>query len=92
MIHSIHFYEYLSKHCEATKDIILLTFAIQLLSCYSTYFWNLWLSAPIYAFYKAWVNYIWPWFTAAPAELTDQEKKRLAKKEKKREKMQYKFR
>ena len=41
--------------------------------------------APGYAFYQLWVNLLWPWFRAGSGddELSDKDKKRQLKREKK---------
>ena len=43
------------------------------------------LQAPGYAFYQLWVNLLWPWFQAGSGdeELSDKDRKRQSKREKK---------
>eukprot|EP00106_Octopus_bimaculoides_P016368 XP_014783810.1 PREDICTED: transmembrane protein 208-like [Octopus bimaculoides] len=52
-----------------SKDLILMTCIVQILSLISNYFWLLWLVVPGRAFYLLWVNILAPWFFApAPEE------------------------
>jgi len=43
------------------------------------------LQAPGYAFYQLWTNLLWPWFQAGSGgeEMSDKDRKRQMKKEKK---------
>merc|ERR1712173_258948 len=79
----------IEKGAENTQDVIFLTCGIQVLSLYSTWAWILWLIVPMTAFYKIWIGYIWPWISYAPPEPTDEEKKRMAKKQKKQERAKF---
>lgn len=75
-----------SGTAEYVKDTIILTASVQCLAALvSNYFWLLWLLAPGYAFYQLWVNLLWPWFRAGSGddELSDKDKKRQLKREKK---------
>ncbi|KAK6174214.1 hypothetical protein SNE40_017533 [Patella caerulea] len=60
---------------EHTKDLILLTAIVQILSLLSNYFWLLWLLAPCRALYMLWVNILGPWFFAPGSEENISEKK-----------------
>ncbi|KAK7068481.1 hypothetical protein SK128_006108 [Halocaridina rubra] len=54
---------------EHIKDLIILTSGVVLLSTISTYFWLIWLLAPLRGFQMAWTNFIAPWiFQEAPEE------------------------
>ncbi|GAB1602053.1 transmembrane protein 208-like [Argonauta hians] len=58
-----------SGMAEHSKDLILMTCIVQILSLISNYFWLLWLVVPGRAFYLLWVNILAPWFFApAPEE------------------------
>ncbi|XP_055992620.1 transmembrane protein 208 [Sorex fumeus] len=64
---------------EHLKDVILLTAIVQVLSCFSLYFWSFWLLAPGRALYLLWVNVLGPWFTAdsgAPAPEHNEKRQR----------------
>lgn len=73
---------------EHVKDLIILTSAVVIFSTYSTYFWLLWLLAPIRGFQMAWTNFIGPWiFQEAPEESKEE---MLDKKQQKlRRRMKY---
>merc|ERR1711976_35309 len=76
----------ITKGAENTQDVIFITAAIQVASTFSTLVWWLWLVIPCIGIYKIWVGYIWPWITYGPeAHLTDEDRKRMAKKQKKQE-------
>ena len=79
----------IEKGAENTQDVIFVTAGIQLGSIFSVHFWWLWLVVPMTGFYKLWTGYIWPWITHDPeAHLTDEDRKRMAKKQKKQERKQ----
>ena len=71
---------------EHVKDCIILTTIVQTLSLISSYFWLLWILAPIYYSYLLWVKLLGPWFFA-PAPEVDQERE-----EKKQRKLDRKMR
>ncbi|XP_038596530.1 transmembrane protein 208 isoform X2 [Tachyglossus aculeatus] len=62
---------------EHLKDVILLTAIVQVLSCFSLYFWYFWLLAPGRALYLLWVNILGPWLMSdsAPTAPEPNEKK-----------------
>ncbi|CAK8695561.1 transmembrane protein 208-like [Clavelina lepadiformis] len=65
---------------EHVKDILLITVACQVFSCFSLYFWLIWLVIPGVGLYKLWVNILAPWIFQAPEELTDKQKRKMEKK------------
>jgi hypothetical protein len=80
------------KGAENTQDVIFITAFVQICSLFSAYVWFLWLVVPMTGFWKLWIGYIWPWFTYDPeANLTDEDRARMAKKQKKQEKRQTKY-
>eukprot|EP00795_Rhopilema_esculentum_P001505 gene1505-15945_t len=71
-----------SGMAEHAKDVILLTVIIQALTLVSGYFLLLWLLIPGYAFYLLWVNFLGPWFFAAPPEVDEKQMKKMDRKAK----------
>ncbi len=70
---------------EHSKDLILLTAGVQVLSLISNYFWLLLLLAPARAVYMLWVNFIGPWiFAEAPEQEVDEKKQRKMERKMKR--------
>ncbi|KAG8437241.1 hypothetical protein GDO86_008084 [Hymenochirus boettgeri] len=74
---------------EHLKDVVLLTAIVQVLSCFSLYFWYFWLLVPGRALYLLWVNILGPWFTAdnsqaAPQEQNEKRQRRQERRQMKR--------
>ncbi len=65
---------------EHSKDLILLTAGVQVLSLLSNYFWLLLLLAPARAFYMLWVNILSPWIFAEPPEVDEKKQKKMERK------------
>ncbi|XP_063049634.1 transmembrane protein 208 [Engraulis encrasicolus] len=58
---------------EHLKDVILLTAIVQVLSTLSSYFWYIWLLAPVRAIQLLWVNFLGPWFSASSSPAATEE-------------------
>ncbi|XP_040265994.1 transmembrane protein 208 [Bufo gargarizans] len=74
---------------EHLKDVVLLTAIVQVLSCFSLYFWYFWLLAPGRALYLLWVNVLGPWFSTdssstAPPEQNEKRQRRQERRQMKR--------
>ena len=78
------------------QDVLWVNWAVQLLSLVSSYAWLLWLCIPGYALYQ-YGPMLWGWLVpmlgsrgagAGSAEVTEADKKRLAKKERQAERAQ----
>ncbi|NP_001090304.1 transmembrane protein 208 [Xenopus laevis] len=72
---------------EHIKDIVLLTAIVQVLSCFSLYFWYFWLLAPGRALYLLWVNVLGPWFTADNSSTVPQEQNEKRQRRQERRQM-----
>lgn len=69
---------------EYAKDIILFSCIVYVLTLVSDYFWLTLLVAPLYAFYKLWVNFLGPWFFApAPEDSNDANDQKKPKEKRK---------
>ena len=64
---------------EYTKDAIILTSGLQVLSAISNYVWLLWLLLPGYIIFQLWTTLIWPWFTSGPPDTETENKKQKTK-------------
>ena len=74
-----------SGTAEYVKDILIVTLATTTLGLLSAYFWFLWLIVPVFAFYKAWVNILAPWFfQEAPPEMDEKKQKKMERKQQRR--------
>ena len=65
---------------EHTKDLMLLTAGVQVLSLLSNYFWLLLILAPARAFYMLWVNILAPWIFAEAPEVDEKKQKKMERK------------
>uniref|UniRef100_A0A7S3UP21 Transmembrane protein 208 n=1 Tax=Oxyrrhis marina TaxID=2969 RepID=A0A7S3UP21_OXYMA len=78
---------------EYSQDVFIINLVVQVGSCYSSYFWYLYLVVPTYAMYKA-GTFLWGWFRAPTPEDDPEEaakrKKAEEKKAKKAERQQFK--
>ena len=74
---------------EHSKDLILLTAGVQVLSLLSNYFWLLLLLAPIRALYMLWVNILAPWIFAEAPEVDEKKQKKKEAKMERKMKRQY---
>ncbi|XP_017948413.1 transmembrane protein 208 isoform X1 [Xenopus tropicalis] len=72
---------------EHLKDVVLLTAIVQVLSCFSLYFWFFWLLAPGRALYLLWINVLGPWFTADNSSTVPQEQNEKRQRRQERRQM-----
>ncbi|XP_017774941.1 PREDICTED: transmembrane protein 208 [Nicrophorus vespilloides] len=74
---------------EHIKDIIILTSGCQLLALISTYFWWLWMFAPIRGFMILWKNILGPYFFQSAPEAPEVNEKKQKKMERRMKRMQH---
>jgi len=75
---------------ESCKDLIILTFAAQVISLVSVYLWSVLLFAPLYALFKLWTTILAPWFFAQSAAGADDQDDKTGKRKQRDAKIKYK--